>query len=170
MGVTIHFDGQLLDEVAFRGLVTTAVAFATSHTWLTESIESEETTLLRVRDNEEEWNYSGPVKGIVLYPSEDCDPVRLEFDKDLYIQEYTKTQFAGVSTHLNVVELLKVLKPFFRTLRVDDEGEYWETGDERLLGEHMNAVQNMIESELKKDPTAQAKVKTPSGRIMDLMT
>jgi hypothetical protein len=170
MGVTIHFDGQLLGEDAFRSLVSTAVAFATSHTWLTELIESEQTTLLRVGDNEEEWNYSGPTKGIVLYPSEDCDPVRLEFDRDLYVQEYTKTQFAGVETHLKVLKLLTALKPFFRSLRVQDEGEYWETGDAETLAEHMTAVQNMIESELKKDPTAQVKVKTPSGRIMDLMT
>ena len=63
--------------------------------WLTEPIESEQNSLLRVRNKEEEWNYVGPVSGIVLYPSEDYDPVRLEFDSDLYVQEFTKTQFAG---------------------------------------------------------------------------
>src|SRR5450432_3579635 len=91
MGVTIHFDGQLLNEEAFRGLVSAAGAFAVSQRWLTEPIESEQAALPRVRDNEEEWNYLGSVKGIVLYPSEDCDPMRLEFDRDLYIQEYIKT-------------------------------------------------------------------------------
>jgi hypothetical protein len=170
MGVTIHFDGELLDEDAFRSLVSTASAFANRQTWLTEPIESDQTTLLRVRDNEEEWDYIGPVKGIVLYPGEDCDPVRLEFDEDLYVQEYTKTQFAGVDTHIKVVELLKSLTPFFRKLRVQDEGEYWETADVRTLTEHMRTVQEIIESEVKKDPSAQAKVKTPNGRIMDLMS
>src|SRR4051794_13914657 len=103
VGVTIHFDGQLLGEDAFSNLMTTARDFAASHTWVTEPIELVQTKLLRVRDNEEEWDYIGPVKGIVLYPSEDCDPVRLEFDRDLYVQEYTKTQFAGVDMHLKVV-------------------------------------------------------------------
>jgi len=110
------------------------------------------------------------MKGIVLYPSEDCEPVRLEFDRDLYVQEYTKTQFAGVDMHLKVVELLRVLKPFFRALRVQDEGEYWETGDVRILTEHMDTIHHVIESELKKNPRARAKLKTPDGRIVDLMT
>jgi hypothetical protein len=170
MGVTIHFDGQLLGEDAFRNLITTANAFATTHGWLTERIESEQTTLMRVRDNEEEWNYSGPVKGVVLYPSDDCDPVRLEFDTDLYVQEFVKTQFAGPETHVKVIELLRVLKPFFRNLRVEDEGEYWESGSVQALTKHMKAAQNAIESELRKDPSAQSKVKTPDGRIMDLIS
>jgi hypothetical protein len=114
MGVTIHFDGQLLNEEAFRGLVSAASGFASSHRWLTEPIESEQATLLRVRDNEEAWNYVGSVKGIVLCPSEDCDPVRLEFDRDLHVQEFIRTQFAGPETHLKVVELFRVLKPFCR--------------------------------------------------------
>jgi hypothetical protein len=170
MGVTIHFDGQLLDIDAFGNLITTAAAFATSHMWLTEPIESRQVTLLRVRDNEEPWDYSGPVRGLVLYPSEDCDPMRLEFDRDLYLQEFTKTQFAGVETHLQVLELLRAIEPFFRKLRVEDEGEYWETGDVQILTEHMKRTEQVIEDEKRKNPSAQVKVKTPEGRIMDLMT
>ena len=170
MGVTIHFDGHLLGEDAFRAVVSTATAFADSRGWLTEPINSEQVTLLRVRDNEEQWDYSGPVKGLVLYPGEDCDPVRLEFDRDLYVQQYTKTQFAGIETHLEVVELLTALKPFFGDLRVEDEGEYWETGNVRILAGHMNAVQDVIKEELVKNPSAKTKVKTPAGRIIDLIT
>ena len=138
--------------------------------WLTEPIESEQNSLLRVRNKEEEWNYVGPVSGIVLYPSEDCDPVRLEFDSDLYVQEFTKTQFPGPGIHLKVVALLRVLKPFFRQLEVEDEGEYWETGNVQTLVEHMNATKQVIEAELRKDPSSQAKIKTPEGRIMDLLS
>src|SRR5437867_1784153 len=133
MGVTIHFKGQLRDEGAYLRLVSAATSFATERCWLNEPIESDETTLLRVTDDEQNWNYCGPVKGIVLYPHEDCDPVRLEFDNDLYVQEYTKTQFAGVQTHLQVLELLRVITPFFHSLRVDDEGEYWKTADVSIL-------------------------------------
>ncbi len=135
--------------------------------WRTEPIVSNETRLLRVRDGED-WNYVGPVRGIVLYPHADCDPVRLEFDRDLYIQEFTKTQFAGVQTHLSVLELLKAIEPFFQNLKVEDEGEYWETEDIQLLAEHLSSVQKVIESELQKNPSTQAKFKTPSGRILDL--
>jgi hypothetical protein len=168
--VTIHFEGSLLDEEALCTLVSTAAAFATSHRWPSKPIESEQATLLRVRNDEEESNYDGLVKGIVLYPGEDCDPVRLEFDRELYVQEFTKTQFAGVETHLKVLELLTAIQPFFRRLRVEDEGEYWETGDVRILAEHLKRAQQAIEAEVKKTPSAQAKVKTPDGRIMDLIT
>jgi hypothetical protein len=123
----------------------------------------------RIDDDEEEWNYSGPVKGIVLYPGEYCEPVRLEFDRDLYVQEYTKTQFAGLETHFKVVELLTGLMPFFRNLRVQDEGEYWETRNVQMLTGHMKAVQNVIDAELDKNPSARAKVKRADGRIIDLI-
>jgi hypothetical protein len=167
MGVTIHFEGQLTDKVAYGNLVEVAKAFALDRGWRTESIESGETTLLRVRD-EEEWNYVGPVHGIVLYPRVDCDPVRLEFDRDLYIQEFTKTQFAGVQTHISVLALLKAIEPFFRNFKVEDEGECWDTGDAQLLAKHFARCQEVIEAELRKSPSTQTKFKTPNGRILDL--
>ena len=167
MGVTIHFEGQLTDQIAYRNLVEAAKVFGQDRGWRIEPIESHETTLLRVRD-EKEWDYVGPVHGIVLYPHADCDPVRLEFDRDLYIQEFTKTQFAGVETHLSVLELLKAIEPFFRNLTVEDEGEYWETRNTQLLAEHLSRSQKAIEAELQKSSSAQMKVKTPSGRILDL--
>ncbi len=169
MGVTIHFEGQLIDEVAYGSLVDAARAFASAQGWQTESIQSQEVTLLRVRD-EKEWDYCGPVKGIVLHPHEECDTVRLEFDRDLYIQEFTKTQFAGPQIHLKVLELLNVLSPFFSKLEIEDEGEYWETKDVELLTSHMNWSRDVIEAELRKNPSAQTKVRTPDGKIIDLMT
>ncbi len=170
MGVTIHFAGQLVNERAFDDLIRTTVAFAESRMWLTETIESEETTLLRVDENEQDWDYTGPTKGMVTYPNEDCDPLRLEFDKNLYIQEYVKTQFAGVATHLSVVELLQNLRPFFQELKVEDEREFWETGNIEILREHLQRIQKVIDEEKSKNPSVQVKVKTPSGRIMDLVS
>ena len=169
MGVTIHFEGQLDDEAAYRRLIDVATACAQKQGWLTEPIESEQKTLLRVRD-EEDWDYCGPVKGVLIYPHEDWDPVRLEFDRDFYIQEFTKTQFAGAPVHLRVLEFLTAIKPFFSKFRVEDEGEYWETGDVQVLMEHMNRVQHVIDAELRKNPSARMKVKEPDGRIIDLIT
>jgi hypothetical protein len=170
MGVTIHFEGQLLGRDAFNDLISATIAFSESRVWLTELIESEKVTLLRIDENEKEWNYMGPARGITVYPSEDCDPIHLQFDKDLYVQEYVKTQFAGVETHLAVLDLLRIVKPFFSDLKVYDEGEYWETSDIHTLRDHMERVQHVIDEEKKNNPSAQVKVKTPDGRIMDLMT
>ena len=169
MGVTIHFEGQLKNEAAYQQLLEEVSSIANAEGWSSEAIESGITTLSRVRD-EQGRDYVGPVKGIVISIAEDCDPVRLEFDSDLYVQEFTKTQFAGVQAHLKVLELLKALRPFFRDLRVEDEGEYWETGNLQGLTDHLNRAQKAIEAELEKYPNGQMKVKTPSGRIMDLVT
>ena len=46
----------------------------------------------------------------------------------------TKTQYAGIETHKLVIHLLKYLNgKYLQHFRVMDEGEYWETGDEKLL-------------------------------------
>jgi hypothetical protein len=169
MGVTIHFEGQLKDEAAYHQLLDAVISMAKAKGWSTEAIESKVTALSRVRD-EQDWDYVGPVRGIAISIAEDCDPVRLEFDRDLYVQEFTKTQFAGAQVHLKVLDLLKALKLFFRDLKVEDEGEYWETENLQRLTEHMNRAQKAIEAELKKYPNGQMKVRTPSGRIMDLIT
>jgi len=168
MGVTIHFEGQLKDQVAFQDLMELAKAFARSRGWEIEPIDLQETTLARVRD-EKDWDYVGPVSGVALYPGPNCEPMRLEFDRDLYIQEYTKTQFAGLGIHLSIVELLREIEPFFQRLSVEDEGEYWETGDAETLARHFSRCQEVIEEELRKSPAGRMNVKTPSGRIIDLI-
>jgi len=137
--------------------------------WQTETIESKEVTLLRVRD-EQNWDYTGPVKGIAIYLHEDCDPVRLEFDENLYVQEFTKTQFAGVDWHLKVVALLKAIQPYFREFKVDDEGEFWDTGDTSILADHIQTSNGVIQRIFDENPGARMKVKTPDGRITDLIT
>jgi hypothetical protein len=169
MGVTIHFEGQLIDESAYRSLIDVASRFAFEQGWLTEPIEMSHTTLSRVRD-EKEWDYSGPVKGMVVYPHEDCEPLRLEFDSNLFIQEFVKTQFAGVQIHLKVVELLRAIRPFFSEFKVEDEGEFWQSGDVKRLEEHMRSIQNVIDAEIKKNPSSRMKIKSPNGRIFDLLT
>jgi hypothetical protein len=169
MGVTIHFEGHLNDETAYRQLLDRVSSIAKAEGWRTETIQSNQVNLHRVR-NEQDGDYSGPIKGITISLTEDCDPVRLEFDRDLYVQEFTKTQFAGAATHLKVLEILKAIKPFFQNLKVEDEGEYWETENLQILTAHLNRSQEVIEEEIKKYPNGKMKIKTPNGRIIDLIT
>jgi hypothetical protein len=168
MGVTIHYEGQLTSEAAYQDLVGVVSSIARAKGWSTAPIASSEVTLRRVRD-EKDWDYTGPVKGIVVFLHEDCDPVRLEFDRDLYLQEFTKTQFAGVQVHIEVLKLLKAIEPFFRNLNVEDEGEWWEAEDILILRAHFARSQKAIEAELRKTPSSRMKVKAPSGRIMDFI-
>ena len=169
MGVTVHFQGKLRGEEEFAALVRRAEEAARAKTWLTEKFENNEITLLRVRENEEDWDYTGPTKGIILYLHEDCEPLRLEFDQDLYVQQWVKTQFAGVPTHLELIKLLRDLQQFFEAFKVADEGEYWETGNEAMLADHIHRCDEAIAELARENPSAQVKVREPNGRLTDLI-
>jgi hypothetical protein len=106
----------------------------------------------------------------VVYPHEDCEPVRFEFDSNLYVQKYTKTQFAGQDCHQKIIGLLRAIESLFRDLKVDDEGGFWDTGDPSILRGHFDSIRGVIEDTLNKDPGARSNVKTPNGRIIDLST
>jgi len=169
MGVTIHFEGKLRGPEAFNELLQVASDYSRAMKWSIQPIEEDRVTLLRVRKDESEWDYTGPVRGVALFPHDDCDPVRLEFDDNFYFQEYTKTQFAGPEVHVWVVGLLRRIEPLFEQLTVLDEGEYWETSDLSVLKRHMDTCDQIIQQELQRCPHAAVKVKMPDGRIIDMM-
>ena len=168
MGVTIHFEGSLPDEGSFTTVLSIARNHAKRYGWKVETIDAPDVLLQRVR-GEHDWDYRGPVRGIALYPHEDCDPVRLEFDKDLFVQEFTKTQFAGIDVHRQINELLRALAPHFRDLRIEDEGELWDTGDVELLQTHFSNCERVLQEHLRENPSARAKIKLPDGRILDFV-
>ncbi len=169
MGVTVHFEGKLKNDGAFLQLISRVEQVASEEAVATERFETQEAKLSRVRD-EKDWDYVGRTKGIILYLHEDCEPVRLEFDGDLYIQEWVKTQFAGARVHARLVALLRDLEVFFEWLKVEDEGEYWRTGDQRLLAEHMRQCDQAIADLARDHPAAQVKVREPNGRYTDIIT
>jgi len=167
MGVTIHFEGRLksaqdLDEVLRKGH-----ELARRLSQEPERLDSEKKLLKRVKE-EKDWDYEGPVKGIQFRPHINSDPLVLEFDRDYYIQEYCKTQFAIVSTHIEVVEFLRDIEPHFQALHVVDEGEFWETSDIKVLEQKFEDFFNAFEKAVRENP----KLKGPfrvEGRIIDLM-
>jgi len=79
------------------------------------------------------------------------------------------TEIAPESTFQENGAWLRTTKPFFSELKVDDEAEYWDTNDRATLQYHLDTIQKMIETELKKNPLARARVKAPDGKIIDLM-
>tara|TARA_R110001592_G_scaffold32162_2_gene112770 strand:+ start:24489 stop:25007 length:519 start_codon:yes stop_codon:yes gene_type:complete len=169
MGVTIHFEGQLKnDEVSYKGIIEEAIAFADSYGMEHKPIYEACKKLSRVRE-EEPWDYEGPVKGLKIILDDHCDPLFLEFDETLYIQEFIKTQFVGAETHIIVIQLLRSFKKFFVNLIVEDEAEYWDTSDKKLLEEHIAKVNSVIEDQLKSNPKLSGPVRSSDGRILDLV-
>jgi hypothetical protein len=168
MGITVHFEGHLRDEGAYGRTMAIALKFAECNGWTTRAISEDKVKLSRVR-NETDWNYEGPTKGLELLPHPSSEPVRLEFDKNLYIQEYTKTQFAPPEIHKALVHLLDELAPLFVSLEVVDEGEYYESRNEDLLLQLRDECFEMLDELLYKDKTLRGPVRLPSGRIADLI-
>jgi hypothetical protein len=169
MGVTIHFEGRVRGPTAYSLLLDELRDFADKHEWPSNEIPREDRSLRRVRD-EQTWDYSDATFGIEFAPHSDCDPLRFEFDKDYYIQEFVKTQFAGADVHIEIIELLRRIQPFFDSLKVVDEAEFWETSDETALAQHIAQCNEMLRDLLAKNLKAKGPVRLPNGRIADYMS
>ena len=58
-----------------------------------------------------------------------------------------KTQFAGVDTHLLLIQLFKYLNnKYFEDLKMDDESYFWETGDENLMRERFKLYDGLLDN------------------------
>lgn len=169
MGVTIHFEGQLKNEDSFGTLLHVAKQFCDERAWPYVLINEPHAKLSRVR-NEEDFDYEGAVKGIKIQPHENSEPFRLEFDEDLYVQEYTKTQFSPIEIHVDLINFLVKVTPYFNNLEVNDEGEFFDTNDIQLLSKHINRCFEMLEEYLVQDDKYYGPVQLASGRIVDVMS
>ena len=67
------------------------------------------------------------------------------------------------------MKLLKDLQQFFEAVNVADEGEYWETGNEAVLADHIRRCDDAIAELARESPSAQIKVREPNGRLTDLI-
>lgn len=169
MGVTIHFEGKVKGATAYSLLIDELHEFATSHNWKCEELAKSNAVLKRVRD-EKPWDYSGPTFGLELWPHQACDPLRFEFDRDYYVQEFVKTQFAGEEIHIAIVELFRRIQFFLEGLNIHDEGEFWHTSDENVLAQHIQRCNEVLQEMLAKNPKAKGPVRLPDGHIADFVS
>jgi hypothetical protein len=167
-GVTIHYEGTAKDLPSARRAIEAARAEARKLGWVVQDANQATVTILRVI-GEAQKPYTGPLTGVVIRPHPNCDPLFLQFGSDLYLQDFVKTQFAGPDIHIAIVGLLKTLQPFFRTLSVEDEGEYWNSRNRKALTEHMNFVNNLIADRKRANPSARGPVRITGDRMVDLI-
>ncbi|MDH3669886.1 MAG: hypothetical protein OES46_01825 [Gammaproteobacteria bacterium] len=168
MSITIHFEGTLKDETAYEAVVSEASNLATEMSWPARPISEKKVTLLRVK-GEKDWDYVGPVKGIEIRPHENSDPLRLVFDRQLYVQEYIKTQFAPVEIHVAVSDFLKRLEPYFESFNVTDEGEYYDTNNLKKLEDHIQWCYKALDQYLDQEDKYYGPVRSADGRIIDVL-
>lgn len=168
MSITIHFEGTLKDDTAYEAVISEASKFAAEMSWSARPINEEKVTLLRVKD-EEDWDYVGPAKGIEIQPHENSEPLHLVFDKELYVQDYIKTQFAPVEVHVAVSNLLKRLETYFERFEVTDEGEYYDTNDLEKLKDNVEWCYKGLDEYLDQEDKYYGPVRSADGRIIDVL-
>jgi hypothetical protein len=168
MGVTIHFYGRLKNKESLDEVITIASEFAAEKGCEVFNLDSEKKQLFRAKDGKQS-EYDGPVRGIQFHPDGNCDPFVLEFDDDLYIQQFCKTQFAGISTHVEVIRLLRDIEPCFESFTVVDEGDFWETSDISTLEQRFETNFAAAEEMKKENPKLKGPIRLMNGRILDLI-
>src|SRR5262249_23184811 len=111
-------------------------------------------------------SFDGELFGAALYPHLMSGPLYLVFAKDLVLENFVKTQVAGVDVHVRVIELLHKIQPEFATLSVKDEGEYWASGDRKRLQSLVASTGNALAKLKETTLGSTGPIKRPDGRII----
>ena len=167
-GVTIYYEGRAADTAAVERILVAASDEAKSNGWQSCEASSPDVSMKRIVD-EKDVSYRGAIRGIVIQPQLGCEPIYLQFDSNMFMQDFVKTQFAGPEVHVQVVRLFKRIQPLLSSLKIEDEGGYWDSGNKATLQGHLaKANAMMVEMKMSK-PSLKGPVTLPSGRIVDLM-
>ena len=161
MGLTIHYSGSFNPNASLKELIEEVKDIAAIYNWkyFVFNDQFPENSFGKA-------GYNNDIYGICFTPPE-CETVDLCFlsngkmssavnlkfygnakneEEAAYLYMlFTKTQYAGIETHKLIIHLLKYLdKKYLNDFKVIDEGEYWETGDEKLLEDIFERYTNLI--------------------------
>lgn len=143
MGLSIHYSGNIRSREMIDLLIEEVSDVSKTLTWEFHV-----------------FNYDD-IKGVSFAPKK-SEPVFLTFNpdgkilwafnimcKDIYddvtlkkewiFTTSTKTQFAGIDAHIAIIDFLKHLsKKYLKNFMLIDEGNYWETGDKKVLAKQFS--------------------------------
>lgn len=164
MGLSIYYSGRFNENAVLSDLITEVKEIAEAFKW--DYKVYQEAFLV---DENESQSHDGKVYGISFTPPE-CETISICFlsnyrmsstvhlkfyghsknqpeSKFLYMLS-TKTQFAGITTHKTIIEIFRHLykQNYFTEFNLVDDGEYWETGNEKLLEEKFKENGNLIDN------------------------
>jgi len=156
MGVTIHYKGKLNSADDIDSFCEEMEDIAKSMGWKCSAFDFDDKSNV-------------PLKGVIIGPHEKSEPLPFMVDKNGFLRnpfmlefskgddEFTwfnhiKTQFAPIENHIAVIKLLKYIQQkYISNLDVYDEGEYWQTGNEKILKrkiDFLNSVMDQLEDVL----------------------
>lgn len=163
MGLSIHYSGRIKDAASLPLLIEEVKEIANTYGWeyrIAESVFPDNT----LNDHE----YLSPIYGISFTPPE-CETISLTFisngvmacssgiylfgnsknatERDYIYRLFAKTQFAGVEVHALIINIFRYLsKKYLSEFKMNDEGEYWETGDEDVLREKFKEYDALLDN------------------------
>lgn len=157
MGLSVHYSGYIRHKELLDPLIEEVKEISETLGWTTQTFnddtikgisfapEGSESVFLTFDHN------NRLLSPISIITKEIYDGVR--FDKELMFTSSTKTQFAGPDAHIAIIKLLKYIsEKYFENFMLSDEGNYWETGDEKILlaqfkkyDDALNFVQKALE-------------------------
>ena len=163
MGLTIHYSGRFGEHASLSEMIEEVKDIAEIYNWKYHIFEQHFCT-----DDLGKTDYNDKIYGICFTPPE-CETINLcflsngrmssapnleffgnstdeDYQKYLYMLS-VKTQFAGSAIHKLIIHLLKYLnKKYFSEFKVIDEGNYWDTEDEKLLEETFEKYSDLLNS------------------------
>ena len=173
MGVTIAFKGKLKLPTLVENIIEDVEDICLTNNWWYRIINEEKTSfeppsLAYDKDSEtgevKRINIEGELglKGISFQPHKESETIELFFDTEgvlrpifsmifkgdsrvKYPWVFVKTQFAGVETHIKIINLLLYLrKKYFKKLDISDDGGYYPHRDEETLYQRLDVINNAI--------------------------
>ncbi|MEM1328285.1 MAG: hypothetical protein AAGI23_20190 [Bacteroidota bacterium] len=164
MGITIHYQGRIREVERIPAFIDELEDITNSLDWDNQRIDMIVDVDESIPIPEEREETGIRLKGIHITPPE-CETLSFDFspsgrlmsfvmlafgsdtypDNDFIYMLHTKTQFAGVQTHIAIVSLLRYSeKKYLDLTEVYDEGQYWETNDVDMLASQLDPNARMI--------------------------
>ena len=168
MGLSIHYRGRLKSPELISSITDELTDICRSLGWETDCLDEdfsrENTAQLVHTEKGAEITGHLPLKGVGIAPGKGCERVSFFFDREGNLippitmatdgpvkgelpWDAVKTQFAPLDIHITIIKLFRYLKKkYFEIFEVEDEGSYWETGDEVLLRKKMEFLAGKIDA------------------------
>ena len=172
MGVTIHYRGKLKSPDLITLLMDEVEEICISNTWkyqlVKDSSPTKEPALpnpFELDDFDSDLDFSpnriqNDLRGITFQPHKESETVTFLFDREGVLRSifsnmfkkkgkytwcFVKTQFAGMDTHVRIINLMAYLKKkYFKKFDIHDDGGYYPEMDTAELQSRMDYLNNAI--------------------------